>query len=219
MSHKLQISIFCPFYDLENEQNSRHFTYCFCEILPSSNANIHGNLALISPHLERDFDSCSLLVNPISEMGTSHNRWLNCSEPFFCIAYGEGFSKPILQLLMLDEQILFMHRESIQKKPVQVLELSISDKDQVDDGFKVHKHSNHITQMKEKDKIVLKSAYNEFLFYGLIKMVGSYSLNEYENLTGKDPVAIWEQKWIGDGSTDVKYTKSYQKMKMRFMRA
>ena len=217
MSYKLNISVFCPYFDGREKQTSPQFTYSLCEVFPSSGADYDGCFTLISPNFQKDFDSCSVLVSPLSEVVTSHKRWLHRDDPFCCIAHDEGFAEPILQLVMLNEQIRFMHNESLRKKPVQILELSFSNEDQVDKGFSVYDYSSHTEKITKTDQLVLKSEFNAHLFYGRIKMIGGFSLNEYEKLTDTDPVANWARKWSSDGSKDTEFNKSYEKMKMRFM--
>lgn len=218
MKCTLSVSIFFSHFNQNGDRDRSLVTPYFCQIL-SDKINLTGNLILgtlgfYSPIFEMKFSDFSFLLDPLEEVEKSdgHQRWNNFNKPFFCMAYRSDFNEPILNFYLKKSEIVRLGEESLDGKPMQIFEIIFSQVDQVDEGFRIKSNAND----QDTNELILSSDYDAHLFYGYIKGKTAYSIKEYEELTGFDPILHWANSKQYGNETPETIKRAYNKMRSRF---
>jgi len=218
MKHTLAISIFFSHFNQNGDRDRSLVTPYFCQIL-NDKIDVKSNLILgtigfYSPIFEMKFSDFSFLLDPLEEVekSDSHQRWNNFKKPFFCMAYRSDFSEPILNFYLNKSEIESLGEESLGGKPMQIFDIIFSQVDQVDEGFSIKLNEND----QCKNELILSSDYDAHLFYGYIRGTTAYSVKEYEELTGFDPILHWANSKQYGTETPETIKRAYDKMRSRF---
>ena len=218
MKHTLAISIFFSHFNQNGDRDRSLVTPYFCQILNDNDGVtsdvILETISFHSPIFEMKFSDFSFLLDPLEEVekSDSHQRWNNFKKPFFCMAYRSDFSEPILNFYLNKSEIESLGEESLDGKPMQIFDIIFSQVDQVDEGFSIKLNEND----QCKNELILSSDYDAHLFYGYIRGTTAYSVKEYEELTGFDPILHWANSKQYGTETPETIKRAYDKMRSRF---
>lgn len=212
MAFELSFSIFCPHFNNEDGYDTSLVTYQFTQLLPSE-AKTNGRksnqkLILSNSSKKKRVDKFSILMNTLESQKShgSYARWTDYDHAFCCIAYGQQYNHPVIELNLPKIDLMEINQQSLEKKPMQLFKVHFDSKYQVDDGFRVSGFDAE-----------LASDYREFLFYGYIKSRIYMSVADYQSLTSCDPVFNWAENLTGIANQPKLRESSYQKMRSRFI--
>ena len=218
MEYTFAVSIFFSHFNQNGDRDHGLVTPYFCQILNDRsdlpNSLMGGEISFISPISEVKFSDFSFFLDPLEEVEKSdgHQRWNDFKKPFFCTAYRSDFSEPILSFYLKKSEINRLSEDSLDGKPMQIFEVTLSQVDQVDEGFSIKLSESD----QGKSELILKSDYDAHLFYGYIRAKTTYSIEQYEELTGFDPILHWANSKQYGNETPETIKRAYNKMRARF---
>ena len=135
---------------------------------------------------------------------------------FLFITHSEKRDEAIMQYVLDVELIEKIRQLSLEKRAVHVFSILFSDPNQVDEGFWVDCEKAEFLNGNAIAKFNLETCYDAVLHVGQILAVESYDIDEYQALSGTDPVLnyisqINDKFDLVDADTQV-----YRKMKERY---
>ena len=165
-----------------------------CEFLhPATNEGklrFNPQIRLRNLEWEQNLDQISVLLDVRQNLSFKAKPMndLELKNDFIFVTHSEERDEAIIQYVLDVKLIEKIRQLSLEKRPVHVFSILFSDPNQVDEGFWVDCEKAEFLNGKAIAKFNLETYYATALHVGRIIAVESYDIDEYQSLSGTDPV-------------------------------
>ena len=200
----LKTSMFVPHQKKDWDQAYGSLRGYHCEILhPISNkgaSTFEPTMKFFNPEWQKNLDKISVIITPRHAL-TCRLRTQDGLEKisdFAFITHTSGDDKSIIEYALDIEFIENMRGLSLEKKPVHIFNIEISNSSQVDKAVWLDCEKAEFANGKAINNFTFETEYKAAIHIVRIVSVESYTIDEYEALTGTDALLTYLQD-IEDG--------------------
>lgn len=219
----LKTSVFVPYPEKRWDQAYGSLIAYHCEVLhPISNegaSTFDPTMKFFNPEWQKNLDKISVIITPRHAL-TCRLRpqdGLEKISDFAFITHTRGDDKSIIEYALDIEFIENMRGLSLEKRPVHVFNMEISNSSQVDKAFWLDCEKAEFANGKAINNFTFETEYKAAIHVGRILGVESYSIDEYEALTGTDALLTYLQD-VEDGFDLPGYIeRRYEGMRVNYM--
>ena len=195
----LKTSVFVPHPQKDWDEMYGSLRGHHCEFLhPISNvgaSKFEPNMQFFNPEWQKTLNKISVFMSPRHALicNLKPQDGLDKISDFAFITHTRDDDKSIIEYALDIEFIEKIRRLSLEKKAVHVFNLQISNSSQVNNGFWLDCEKADFVNGQAINNFRLETEYNAAVHVGRICSVESYTIDEYEALTGTDALLTYLQ--------------------------
>ena len=217
----VKTSIFIPHAERAWDEGYGSISAFHCELLdPISNkgaCHFKPEIQFCSTEWQQAINKISVLIEPRHRLlcKALPRDGLEKKSDFVFIAQSHDDDEAVLQFVLDIERIEKMREVSLSGKPMHVFSVLFEDCSQVDAGFWVDCEKAEFHRGQAINNFRLETEYTAALHVGCIFGVNSFTVEQYEAMSGTDPLLTYvemiEEKYSLRGYAEQKYDELRKK--------